>query len=721
MNASDLGYCLRGIGNVNSSDTCNNTVRNAFVGCDLSDDNMEDCLAARCNWDGQVCFNQRFAPVPRGGLRTMSSSDVVAVNARVGDLRRELQEPLPSLTRRDAAGSAANTLQLVNGRLPATQGSMPSLVSDGTIRESMGMCSDVLMMRTPGDHTSMNEPETRSNFTRGIELIARMAHAAGPAAIRIARRSNPPPAATGADLYMPDSSGDGTGLEMALIVQDNSASAAGWSRSIMVGNVVVNARQASFSPSDEELMLLVTRYGASESTNELFPPGLAHTDDLLPSVVSVVLSAAEEGTSTNLAAPISIRFSDVLQSNESNASSSGPTCKWWDYEASDGSGGWNATGCTTAPVDGSPGSYDCQCTHLTHFAVLFEQDSDESSSSSSQSSDEEASLVIVTFVGIGLGLVGVLATVLVLLSARSLVELPQMILAAMLCTHALMLITFLTAVDKSSHSSDGSCTFVAYLLHYLLTSTMAWMMCEGWHLYHRFVQVMGVEETFWKFALFGWGFPLVWIAIGGAGFGDDYGTDDLCWIASGSPALYLVIVPVGMTIVINGVVFFVVMRVITSAQSDKGVAAATQVKAVVTFASTLGLFYVFAILVFATGHLVFQYLLALTATSQGIVVFYFHIWRRPDFRDHIVRRWRIVRTGDSRKINSKINSRSAGSSAPDNSSKTKTAQKSGGKVGRMHTDWREQTLAKASTLESTAADLPVDTVVDDNRYDALGI
>jgi hypothetical protein len=687
---AELGYCFGGAVDSDSGDTCNATVRNGFVGCGSGNDIMEGCRDAACNWDGQVCFNVLFAP---GGVPPpMDASDVAAVNARVGDLRREMQELVPSLTQRDAAGSAANTLQLVNDRLSAIQGSMPGLLSDGTIRESVGMCTDVLMMRTVvGDRTNLDEQETRSNFTRGVELIARMAHAAGPAAIRSASQSNPPLAATGADFYVPDSSGDGTGLELALIVQANSASAAGWSRSITVGNVVVNATQASFSSvaleAGEELMLSVTRYGASESTNDLFPPGSGHTDDLLPSVVSVVLPAAEEGTSTNLDAPISIRFSDVLQSNESNASSSGPTCKWWDYGASDGSGGWNATGCTTAPVDGIPGSYDCQCTHLTHFAVLFEQDSDESS----RSSDEEASLVIVTFVGIGLGLVGVLATVLVLRSARSLVELPQMILAAMLCTHALMLITFLAAVDRSNHSSDVSCTLVAYMLHYLLVSTMAWMICEGWHLYHRFVQVMGVDETFSKFALFGWGFPLVWVAIGGAGFGDDYGTDDLCWIASGSPALYLVIVPVGMTIVINGFVFWVVMRVIATAQSDKGVAAATQVKAVVTFASTLGLFYVFAILVFATGHVVFQYLLALTATSQGIVVFYFHIWRRPDFRDHIGRCWRIVRTGDSRKANS----RSAGSSATDSS--RKTAQKSGGKVGRMHTDWRDKTLAKTST------------------------
>ena len=56
-----------------------------------------------------------------------------------------------------------------------------------------------------------------------------------------------------------------------------------------------------------------------------------------------------------------------------------------------------------------------------------------------------------------------MATIIVLATACSLVKLPQMILAAMLCTYALVLITFTVAIDKSEHGADGSCTFVAYV------------------------------------------------------------------------------------------------------------------------------------------------------------------------------------------------------------------------------------------------------------------
>jgi len=139
-------------------------------------------------------------------------------------------------------------------------------------------------------------------------------------------------------------------------------------------------------------------------------------------------------------------------------------CVWWDYAASEGDGGWSNEGCTTVVVDSSS-SYDCECTHLTHFSVLFQQKSEPGSpdSSTGDGSLESKSLEIVTFVGIGIGLVGVVATIIVLATACSLVELPQLILAAMLCTYALMLITFTAAIDKSEHGSDGSCTFVAYV------------------------------------------------------------------------------------------------------------------------------------------------------------------------------------------------------------------------------------------------------------------
>ena len=243
-------------------------------------------------------------------------------------------------------------------------------------------------------------------------------------------------------------------------------------------------------------------------------------------------------------------------------------------------------------------------------------------------------------------------------------------------------------------------------MHYLLTSTMAWTMCEGWHLYHRFIRVMAVEETFWKFALFGWGLPLLWVAIGGAVFADDYGSGELCWIAFGSPALYLVIAPAGSAFVVNIFFFRAVMKVIGTAQSEKGTSVWTQVKAVVTFASTLGLFYIFAILLFATGHVVFQYLLALTATSQGIVVFYFHIYCRPDFRGHIGRSWRNLTTGDARgsrrstsviRTGRRSSSESQGSKrSSKRGSRNSTRNSLSTKIGRIHTDFRKINVAGGS-------------------------
>lgn len=261
----------------------------------------------------------------------------------------------------------------------------------------------------------------------------------------------------------------------------------------------------------------------------------------------------------------------------------------------------------------------------------------------------------------------------------------------MLSTHSVLLVTFLVAIEPDNHSSAISCKIVAYLLHYLICATMTWMMCEGWHLYQRFVQVLGVSDSFGKYAVFGWGLPLVPVVVGASAFGNDYGSDDLCWVASGSPALYLVVVPIGIAIVTNVWFFQRVLHTIIGHVSDKGDASAwTHLKAAVTFASTLGLFYVFALVVFATGEVVFQYLLALTATSQGAVVFYFHIFVRPDFRNHINRGWRrlTLQTPVSMKTTT--------------SASTHQDRKSSGAVQRRRasaSDWRSAAL-KTSTLLS---------------------
>ena len=122
-----------------------------------------------------------------------------------------------------------------------------------------------------------------------------MAYVAGAAAIRNQSQVNPAPAGTGADLYLGDTTGtdadDDAGIEIAVIApnaDDSADNGNGWSRLIKLGNVGVTATARTFNESlnatGDDFMLTVTRYGSSNVTNEMFPPG-ENSTDLLPSVV----------------------------------------------------------------------------------------------------------------------------------------------------------------------------------------------------------------------------------------------------------------------------------------------------------------------------------------------------------------------------------------------------------------------------------------------------
>lgn len=95
------------------------------------------------------------------------------------------------------------------------------------------------------------------------------------------------------------------------------------------------------------------------------------------------------------------------------------------------------------------------------------------------------------------------------------------------------------------------------------------VLLQGWHLYHRFIQVMGVSDTFWRYALFGWGVPFIFVTVGAAMFEEDYGTDELCYIDTNSSAVYLVIVPIGTAITVNIWFFQKVLRVIFKHVAEK--------------------------------------------------------------------------------------------------------------------------------------------------------
>ncbi|XP_035664570.1 adhesion G-protein coupled receptor G2-like [Branchiostoma floridae] len=142
------------------------------------------------------------------------------------------------------------------------------------------------------------------------------------------------------------------------------------------------------------------------------------------------------------------------------------------------------------------------------------------------------------------------------------------------------LIIFLAGIDATS--SPAGCTAVAFLLHYFLLAVFLWMAVEAFNMYLAFVKVLGtyVSRFFLKAAILAWGLPLV-IAIitlladvpSNYSEGQQtYRSNRFCWL-QGNQLYFGFLLPAGLVLLFNTVVYIMVIRKLVSRGRAKGEAA----------------------------------------------------------------------------------------------------------------------------------------------------
>ena len=298
-----------------------------------------------------------------------------------------------------------------------------------------------------------------------------------------------------------------------------------------------------------------------------------------------------------------------------------------NHTASTVAGGWNSSGCTT-DSDGweLSGRVNCSCNHLTHFGILFQTQELDHGLAKDVYATHERVLSAITITGVTIN-----ALCLVLMAGifwyylnTELYTVATKILLHMCTALVVSQLTFVSGIERTRHSSDASCSGVAFSLHYLLLVSWAWMVSEAVHLRERFITVYRPSINVRWFAVASYIVPAVVVTISAGLYHEDYGTQDMCWIRPGSPAIWFFIVPVLIALAVNTWIFINVVRAVTEEISDKWVS----VKAAVTFMVTLGLTNGFGALIVIDGKLVWHYLLAIAIALQGMTIFYFHCYRR---------------------------------------------------------------------------------------------
>ncbi|XP_035696820.1 adhesion G protein-coupled receptor L2-like [Branchiostoma floridae] len=348
------------------------------------------------------------------------------------------------------------------------------------------------------------------------------------------------------------------------------------------------------------------------------------------------------GRVNNLPEPVIITFTplqDFLPEDVKEV-----RCVFWDFEAKAGHGAWSTDGCESLGEEN--GRYKCACNHLTNFAAIFDV-------FGVGFGQHEKPLEVITIAGCVVSIVCLVLTLLSFVltrnyrrSLRTGHAKNQRLVLINLCVALLaILVIFLAGINRTA--SPIGCTVVAALLHYFLLAALVWMAVEAVNIYRAVVLVFDhhVSGNFViKAAAVAWGFPLV-ATVSAAGLSSfyQYRMEKVCWLAH-KPLLYAFLVPAGIILLFNVLVFIVVMcKLVRNDQGQKQLRAnkfsdsdhnriTRQIRRAFSIMALFGLTWVFGFFVINDARAVFAYLFCIFNTLQGLFIFVFHCVMREDIR-----------------------------------------------------------------------------------------
>uniref|UniRef100_A0AAR2KN49 Adhesion G protein-coupled receptor G2a n=1 Tax=Pygocentrus nattereri TaxID=42514 RepID=A0AAR2KN49_PYGNA len=416
-------------------------------------------------------------------------------------------------------------------------------------------------------------------------------------------------------------------LGLKLFIQDKKESMSVGSLALMVTKIDgTNFMGASFSVTDPvslQVKLFTFHFGVFKLLHTIVYIHFIHTRSLSALVPFSFLSLLPQG---NL------------------------TCVFWDFEKNYGSGGWNNTGCAVLNTS-TENETVCSCNHLTSFAVLMDLSRDVITDPV-----QATILTFITYIGCGISAIFLAVTLLSYLAFEKIRrDIPSKLLIN-LC-FALLLLNMVFLLDSwlaLYADAVGLCISTAFFLHYFLLASFTWMGLEALHLYLAIVKVFNnfMSQYILKFALAGWGVPLLVVIIVIAVDKNNYGlityakytdgtTDDFCWLKNNT-AFYVAVVAYFCVIFVFNMVMFVVVMVQLrrikrqNPHNNQYRSGLQDLRSIAGLTILLGLTWGFAFFAWGVVSLAFMYLFTIFNSLQGFFIFVFHCAVKETVR----RQWR---------------------------------------------------------------------------------
>ncbi|XP_054160980.1 adhesion G-protein coupled receptor G4-like, partial [Oppia nitens] len=323
-------------------------------------------------------------------------------------------------------------------------------------------------------------------------------------------------------------------------------------------------------------------------------------------------------------------------------------CVYWDQLARN----WSSRGMTTE-ISHQNKSIICLSTHLTAFSVLFDLTPDDNDMDDPQQQQHALLLSIITIVGCYLSICGLVLTLLTYLLFRCLNRDNSGKILVNLCLSLLLLnVSFLMSSQDYVIQSQKWCLLMAFSIHLLVLTSLAWMCVEAIHIYQLLIYVFATAEKHFmlKRTAIAWGVPLLWVMITAFIRTNAYSNRiDFCMISPkhSSDVYYIAyLMPVSILIIINTSVFVLAIRVLfaprmattaTAVKSGQSSSSSTitmsQVWGAMTLMALLGVSWIFGALAIGPFKLYFQYIFCITNSLQGFLIFVFRVIRYPEARN----------------------------------------------------------------------------------------
>ncbi|XP_033118444.1 adhesion G-protein coupled receptor G6-like [Anneissia japonica] len=310
-------------------------------------------------------------------------------------------------------------------------------------------------------------------------------------------------------------------------------------------------------------------------------------------------------------------------------------CVFWDFSLDDGVGDWSSDGCTYNKTEDN--RIICLCDHLTNFAILVDY-------YEPKDSPIQDVLTIISLIGCIVSIVCLAITIFTYLYFKKLrSKRPQLILINLSISLFFLYLVFVSGINQTG--SKKICIAIAALLHYFGLASVFWMSIEAVNMYLVFVKVFydDIEYFMLKVCAVGYGVPFGIVAICMAIDIDNYENAKYCFISSGNIRNFGFILVIGVLLLLNWAIFFLVMYSLTCGRTiankidqSKRKIVIKRLQSAIAVSVLLGLTWVFGFLAIDSDSSArdgFQALFCIFNSLQGLFIFMLFCVRQKDIRD----------------------------------------------------------------------------------------